>query len=71
MNEKKLTQIQNYLNNLFDTENLILKKRKNIEDSLEIYIKDEFLGLIYEEIDENEKAYQFHMTILDEDLKNE
>lgn len=71
MNDKKLIQIQNYLNNLFDTENLVLKKRKNIEDSLEIYIKDEFLGLIYEEIDENEKAYQFHMTILDEDLKNE
>ena len=65
MNDKKLIQIQNYLNNLFDTENLVLKKRKNIEDSLEIYIKDEFLGLIYEEIDENEKAYQFHMTILD------
>ena len=71
MNDIKLKKIQNYLNNLFDTEHFVVKKRKNIEDSLEIYIKDEFLGLIYEEIDENEKAYQFHMTILDEDLKNE
>ncbi len=71
MNDIKLKKIQSYLNNLFDTEYFVVKKRKNIEDSLEIYIKDEFLGLIYEEIDENEKAYQFHMTILDEDLKNE
>ena len=71
MNDIKLKKIQGYLNNLFDTEHFVVKKRKNIEDSLEIYIKDEFLGLIYEEIDENEKAYQFHMTILDEDLKNE
>lgn len=71
MNDIKQKKIQSYLNNLFDTEHFIVKKRKNIEDSLEIYIKDEFLGLIYEEIDENEKAYQFHMTILDEDLKNE
>ena len=71
MNDTKLKKIQNYLNNLFDTEHFEVKKRKNIEDSLEIYIKGEFLGLIYEEIDENEKAYQFHMTILDEDLKNE
>ena len=69
MNDIKLKKIQSYLNNLFDTEHFVVKKRKNIEDSLEIYIKDEFLGLIYEEIDENEKAYQFHMTILDEDLK--
>ncbi len=71
MNDIKLKKIQSYLNNLFDTEHFVLKKRKNIDDSLEIYIKGEFLGLIYEEIDENEKAYQFHMTILDEDLKNE
>ena len=69
MNDIKLKKIQSYLNNLFDTEHFVVKKRKNIEDSLEIYIKDEFLGLIYEEIDENEKAYQFHMTILDEDLE--
>ena len=71
MNDIKLKKIQNYLNTLFRTENLIIKKRKNIEDSLEIYIKDEFIGLIYEEIDENETAYQFHMTILNEDLFNE
>jgi hypothetical protein len=71
MDDIKLQKIQNYLNNLFKTEHFVVKKRKNINDSFEIYIKDEFLGLIYEEIDENEKAYQFHMTILDEDLKNE
>ena len=71
MNDIKLKKIQSYLNNLFDTEHFVVKKRKNIDDSLEIYIKEEFLGLIYEEIDENEKAYQFHMTILDDDLKNE
>lgn len=69
MDDIKQKKIQIYLNNLFDTEHFVVKKRKNIEDSLEIYIKDEFLGLIYEEIDENEKAYQFHMTILDEDLE--
>ena len=71
MDDIKLQKIQNYLNNLFRSEHFVLKKRKNIDDSVEIYIHDEFLGLIYEEIDENEKAYQFHMTILDEDLKNE
>lgn len=71
MDDIKLQKIQNYLNNLFKTQHFVVKKRKNINDSFEIYINDEFLGLIYEEIDENEKAYQFHMTILDEDLKNE
>lgn len=71
MDDIKLQKIQNYLNNLFGIEHFVVKKRKNIDDSFEIYVNDEFLGLIYEEIDENEKAYQFHMTILDEDLINE
>ena len=71
MDDLKLKKIKNYLNNLFKTEQFIVKKRKNIDDSCEIYVNDEFLGLIYEEVEENEKAYQFHMTILDEDLKNE
>ncbi len=71
MDDLKLQKIQNYLNSLYKSEEFIVKKRKNIEDSCEVYIGDEFLGLIYEEIEENEKAYQFHMTILDEDLYNE
>jgi len=71
MDDIKLQKIQNYLNNLFGIEHFVVKKRKNIDDSFEIYVNDEFLGLIYEEIDENEKAYQFHMTILEEDLINE
>ena len=43
MNDTKIKKIQSYLNNLFDTNHFTVKKRKNIEDSLEIYIKDEFL----------------------------
>ena len=68
MDDEKLQKIQNYLNQVFKTNNFVVKKRKNISDSFEIYIGDEFLGLIYEEIEENEVAYQFHMTILGEDL---
>ena len=71
MDEQKLQKIQDYLNRIFKTDNFVTKKRKNIEDSCEIYIGDEFLGLIYEEIEENETAYQFHMTILGEDLSND
>ena len=70
MDEQKLQKIQDYLNRIFKTDNFVTKKRKNNGDSCEIYIGDEFLGLIYEEIEENETAYQFHMTILDEDLSN-
>ena len=34
----------------------------------EMVINDEFIGLVYIEDDEGEVSYQFHMTILKEDL---
>lgn len=68
MTDQELEKIRIYLNKIFNTGDFIVKKRKSIEDSCEVYHKDEFLGLIYKENEEDEEDYQFHMTILKEDL---
>ncbi len=68
MTDQELKKITKYLNKIFGTDDFIIKKRKSIEDSCEVYHKDEFLGLIYKENEEGEEDYQFHMTILKEDL---
>ena len=68
MTDHELEKIKNYLNKIFNTHDFIVKKRKSIEDSCEVYHKDEFLGLIYKENEEDEEDYQFHMTILKDDL---
>ena len=68
MTEFEIKQIENYLNQKFKTDRFLAKERKSIDDSCEIYIGDEFIGLIYVEDDEGEVSYQFHMTILKEDL---
>jgi len=68
MTDFEIKQIQDYLNKKFNTSNFFAKKRKSIEDSCEIFLNDEFIGLVYIEDDEGEISYQFHMTILKEDL---
>ena len=70
MTEFEIKQLQDYLNHKFETNKFIAKKRKYIDDSCEIFIDNEFIGLIYIEDDEGEVSYQFHMTILKEDLLN-
>ncbi len=70
MIDEELSDIKKYLNKIFKTQEFIVKKRKSIDDSCEIYFGDEFLGLIYKENDEGEEDYQFHMTILKQDLDN-
>mgnify|MGYP001283459860 FL=1 len=68
MNDFEIKQIQEYLNSKFDSEKFVAKKRKSIDDSCEIFHDNEFIGLVYIEEDEGEISYQFHMTILREDL---
>ena len=68
MTDYEIKQIQEYLNKQFGSNKFIAKKRKSIDDSCEVYHKEEFLGLIYKENEEGEEDYQFHMTILKEDL---
>ena len=69
MTDEELKSIESYLNKVFRSEEIVVKKRKSISDSCEIYLDDEFLGLIYKETEEGEEDYQFHMTILKEDLR--
>jgi len=68
MNDFEIKQIQEYLNSKFDSNKFVAKKRKSIDDSCEIFLENEFIGLVYVEKDEGEVSYQFHMTILREDL---
>ena len=67
---KYASYIRAYLNRVFKTDGFNVISRKSIDDSCEIYLNDEFLGLIYKESEEGEDDYQFHMTILKEDLLN-
>ena len=68
MTEYEIKQIQDYLNHKLKIDKFLAKKRKSIDDSCEIFLNDEFVGLVYIEDDEGEISYQFHMTILKEDL---
>ena len=67
MEDFEIKKIQDYLNTKFET-NFYEVKDDGKPDSVEVYFKSEFIGLIYKDEDDGELAYQFHMTILDEDL---
>tara|TARA_B100000029_G_C17495989_1_gene930887 strand:+ start:238 stop:456 length:219 start_codon:yes stop_codon:yes gene_type:complete len=68
MTELEINQIEEYLNKKFKTSGFSAVKRESIDDSCEIFFDNEFIGLVYVEEEEGEKSYQFHMTILKEDI---
>lgn len=67
MNPAETAQLQAYLRRKFDNNRLALKGRKQ-DDSAEVFLGDEFIGVIYKDEDEGELSYAFNMAILEMDL---
>jgi hypothetical protein len=57
-----------YLRNKFDNENIRVVTRPKKTDSLEAYIGEEFLGVLFLENEKGRKSYIFELPILDVDL---
>lgn len=70
MKATTIKKLDSYIKNTFNNDNLSVRARPEQEDSCEFYLNDEFLGLIYEDNDEDgETSYNLSMSILDIDLK--
>lgn len=68
MTEAEVQKLQKYLREKFFNENFRLVDRIKSEDSLEVYLGEEFIGTLYRDDDEGEVSYDFNMAILEMDL---
>ena len=68
MNPQEMVRVQAYMRKVFGTKTLSVRARPKIKDSAEVYVGDEFIGVLFRDDDEGETAYQFQMAILDYDL---
>ncbi len=68
MKSLDIARVQAYLRQKLDNNRFIVKKRKDAEDSAEIWIGDEFLGIVYRDEDEGEVSFPVHISIIAEDL---
>lgn len=68
MTRDELTQLEKYLRKTFQTETIEIRQRPKKQDSAEVYIVDEFVGVIYRDDEDGEVSYQFQMAILELDL---
>lgn len=62
-----LKRIEAHLKRTFNTGGIIVKARPKQNDSAEVYVGDEFIGIVFEDEDE-EGSFMFEMAILAEDL---
>ncbi len=68
MKPDELKKLDAYFKRTFGNANLEVKARPRKDDSCELYLADEFLGVIYRTEEEGELSFDLTMSILDIDL---
>ncbi len=70
MTPDEILKLETYMKKVFGCPALQVRQRPQKDDSAEVYIGDEFIGILFrDDDDEDETAYQFQMAILDFDLQ--
>jgi hypothetical protein len=68
VDDKDVKRIEAHLKRTFGNSGLKLKARPKQKDSAEVYIGEEFIGVVYQDEDED-GSFMFEMAILAEDLE--
>jgi len=67
---EEIVKLTNFLRTKFQLPSMSVRKRPQKEDSAEVYIGDEFIGVMYrDDEDPDDLSYSFQMAILDFDLE--
>jgi len=65
----EMRKLEAYFRRSFKGADLQVRAMPRKSDSAEVYLNDEFVGLISKDTEEGELSYHFTMTILDIDLE--
>lgn len=69
MERAEIQKLENYLRKTFQLPSIGVRARPRKEDSAEVYIGDEFIGIIFKDEEDGELSFNFTMAILDVDLE--
>lgn len=68
MTPQDIIRVQNYLRKTFRLDTLEVRRRSNKDDSAEVSIAGEFIGVIFKDVEDGETSFAFQMAILEFDL---
>jgi hypothetical protein len=67
---QEVRKLDAYLKKLFGNAKIRVVPRPKKEDSAEVYIGEEFIGVMFVDDEEDERSYNFQMAILGSDLES-
>ena len=69
MDVQEIRKLDAYLKRLFGNARIRVVPRPKKEDSAEVYIGEEFIGVLFLDDEDEDRSYNFQMAILQNDLE--
>ncbi len=69
MDGKEIQKLEKFFKKRFNMPTIEVKQRPQKDDSAEVYIGDEFIGVLFRDDEDGDLSYNFTMAILDIDLE--
>ncbi len=70
MDRNEILKLEKYMRTTFRLDTIEVRQRPQKDDSAEVYIGDEFIGVMFRDDDDDDLSYSFQMAILEFDLEN-
>ncbi len=68
MDVAEIRKLEDYMRRLFSNPRIRVVPRPRKDDSAEVYIGEEFVGVLFVDDEDDDKSYNFSMAILETDL---
>lgn len=68
MTPNEIARVEDYLRRTFANDRITIVAPKKRNGPIEVYLGEEFIGVLHRDDDEGEVSYALQMTILEEDL---
>ncbi|MGE0769166.1 MAG: DUF3126 family protein [Hyphomicrobiaceae bacterium] len=68
---QEIKSVETYLRKLLGNRSIQVRARPKATDAVEMYVGDEFVGVISKDTEDGEVCYQISMTVLDIDLEEQ
>ena len=65
----EIRKLENYLRRLFGNPRMRVVPRPRKDNSAEVYIGEEFIGVLFVDDEDDDRSYNFQMAILGTDLE--
>jgi hypothetical protein len=69
VDKSEMAKVERYLRQTFANHSVRVVGRPKKTDSAEVYVGEEFVGVLSEDFEDGDRSYNFTMAILDTDLE--